>query len=111
VYTAQGEGQVERCVQHKVKLSSAHSLLLLTVSHSSSFPSSIPESGKRSQHQASSHKEVDNSGEEFEWERPDLDLLRKYPPPHKMLFHTNKFVGTIYFPLFLPHSDVQLDTY
>jgi len=69
---------------------------------------------KRSQHQlhqASSHEEVDNSREEFEWGKPDLDLLRKYPPPHKMLFHTNKFVGTVYFPLSLPHSDAQLDTY
>jgi len=50
-------------------------------------------------------------GREFEWGRPNLDLLRKYPPPHKMLFHTNKFVGTIYFSLSLPHSDAQLDTY
>ena len=43
-------------------------------------------------------------GREFEWGRPNLDLLRKYPPPHKMLFHTNKFVGTVNHPHSLPHT-------
>jgi len=65
-----------------------------------SLPPSFPDEAVRRAYQS---PEVDNSREEFEWGKPDLDLLRKYPPPHT-IFYRSLWEQFISYALFLWHT-------